>query len=71
MDIQKSTIFQDIIKLNYGHLKLELWISKKSAIFKYILKYIIIYPKIMFNIGYQKMYFVISINRLIDVLNSI
>ena len=34
---------------------------QKSALFKDILKYILGYPKIMLNIGYPKMYFVISI----------
>ena len=30
MDIQKSAIFKDILKSNYGYPKIELWISKNQ-----------------------------------------
>ena len=75
MDIHNSIYGypkKDILKSNYGYPKIKLWISKNQQYkFKDILKYIIGYPKIMLNIGYPKMYFVISINRIMDILNSI
>ena len=34
MDIQKSAIFNDILKSNYGYSKIELWISKNKQYLK-------------------------------------
>ena len=71
MDIQKSAIYKDILKSNYGYPKIELWIPKNQQYLRISLNTLLKIQKIMLNIGYQKMYFVISINRIMDILNSI